>query len=222
MSGLAPEVSILALSLGLTFALVCYLVTNLSPGGMITPGWIALVLITDPSLTLVIGLVAVATYAISRLLQRFVILYGKRLFATVVLVGVFLQASFFVVARNAASETLDYTTLGFIIPGLIAYQLIRQPILATLISTAAVTSLAYLVVLVGVSLRLVESRGAPGGLAAEDVAGSSAISADPLQVLIVCAVLAVGTGALIRSLRRVERLGPTRKPAADPEAVHRS
>ncbi|MDP9376452.1 MAG: poly-gamma-glutamate biosynthesis protein PgsC/CapC, partial [Actinomycetota bacterium] len=85
MNQLAPEVSVLCLSIGLVFALFCYLVTNLSPGGMITPGWLALVLISDPGFALLILGVALVTYVVSRGLQKVVILYGKRLFATVVL-----------------------------------------------------------------------------------------------------------------------------------------
>ena len=50
MKGLAPEVSVLLISFGLVLSLSCYLVTNLSPGGMITPGWLALVLIVQPML----------------------------------------------------------------------------------------------------------------------------------------------------------------------------
>ncbi len=38
MSGLSPEVAVMGLALGLVLSLVCYLATNLSPGGMITPG----------------------------------------------------------------------------------------------------------------------------------------------------------------------------------------
>jgi len=43
---LSPETATLALAIGLVFALGCYLVTNLSPGGMITPAWLAVTLVT--------------------------------------------------------------------------------------------------------------------------------------------------------------------------------
>jgi poly-gamma-glutamate biosynthesis protein PgsC/CapC len=205
VSGLAPEVSILGLSLGLVLALICYLVTNLSPGGMITPGWLALVLITDPRLGAVIGVVALATYGLARLAQRVVIVYGKRLFATVVLIGVFIQSTVFVLSRSLA-ENLDYTTLGFIIPGLVAYQLLRQPVVATLISTSAVASLTYIVILVGVELHLVEAeQGAAGQVAAQSLTGAPALTADPLRLTIAGAVFVVGLLALGRSIRRVER-----------------
>lgn len=34
---LTPEIAAIGIALGLMFSLVCYLTTNLSPGGMITP-----------------------------------------------------------------------------------------------------------------------------------------------------------------------------------------
>lgn len=199
MTELSPVVSVLSLSIGLVFALFCYLITNLSPGGMITPGWLALVLIADPQFALLILAVAVITYFVSLAVRRVVILYGKRLFATVVLIGVFLQVTIFVFNTQIADAS-DYTTLGFIIPGLLAYQLIRQPIFATLTATATVASLAYVVVLVGVRLGFVRAEeGATGG------GGAPEISAGPLQLVLVGVVLAIGLGALIRSVRGVER-----------------
>src|SRR2546429_9731816 len=90
---LAPETATLGLAIGLGFSLVCYLVTNLSPGGMITPGWLALTLVEDPKRAAVVAGATGATYLLTRLLQRLVILYGKRLFAAVVLIGVFLQGT---------------------------------------------------------------------------------------------------------------------------------
>lgn len=201
---LAPEVSVLALSLGLVFGLACYLVTNLSPGGMITPGWLALVLITDPTFALIIGGVAVATYFASRLVQRVVILYGKRLFATVVLIGVFIQLTIFVLVSRTLATSADYTTLGFIIPGLVAYQLIRQPVGATLLATGAVAALNYVIVLAGVQLRLIRSE-SPGSLSAEGLTGGSGLETGPVQLIVAVVALVAGLVLLLRSMRRVRR-----------------
>lgn len=152
-----PEVMVLALSIGLVLSLVCYLVTNLSPGGMITPAWIALLFVTDLRRALIVAVVIVATYGIMRALQRYVILYGKRLFATVVLVAVFLQVSVSLVLIDLFPTLFATTTLGFIVPGLVVYQLIRQPIGPTLISMGAVTGVTYAILLSGVLLNFIPS-----------------------------------------------------------------
>ncbi|MGW0392992.1 poly-gamma-glutamate biosynthesis protein PgsC/CapC [Streptomyces sp. NPDC003042] len=149
---LTPEIAAIGIALGLLFSLVCYLTTNLSPGGMITPGWLALTLLEDlQRAALVVG-VTVMTYVLTLLVQRFVILYGKRLFAAVVLLGVLLQAT--VVIALQVEFPLLYTnqTLGFIVPGLIAYQLVRQPKGATLLATGSTTLMTYVVLTAGILL----------------------------------------------------------------------
>lgn len=153
MTGLTPEVAVLGISLGLLFSLVCYLVTNLSPGGMITPGWLALTLVEDPKRVLLILAVVGLTYVGTLGLRKVIILYGKRLFATVVMLGVFLQMTLFLVFLDAFPLLFAHETLGFIVPGLVAYQLVRQPVVATLTATTVVTSAAYGVMLTGVLLR---------------------------------------------------------------------
>lgn len=152
MTGLTPEVAVLGISLGLLFSLVCYLATNLSPGGMITPGWLALILVEAPQRVLLLLFVVGATYGGTLLLRRVIILYGKRLFATVVMLGVFLQMTIFLIFLDQFPLLFSHQTLGFIVPGLIAYQLVRQPVVATLTATVVVTSAAYGVMLTGVLL----------------------------------------------------------------------
>lgn len=153
-AAVTPEVAVLGIAIGLVFSLGCYLVSNLSPGGMITPGWLALAIITDPRRLWIIAAVTVATYFGTRLLQRLVILYGKRLFAAVLLLGVFLQLTVFLFLLRDNPFLFSHGTLGFIVPGLIAYQLVRQPIKATVVSTGIVTLLSYVVLLSGVLLNL--------------------------------------------------------------------
>ncbi|MFF8312001.1 poly-gamma-glutamate biosynthesis protein PgsC/CapC [Streptomyces lydicus] len=147
-----PETAALGIALGLVFSLVCYLTTNLSPGGMITPGWLALTLVTDAGrAALMIGVTALTFFA-TKVLQRQVILYGKRLFAAVVLCAVVLQATVMLALQHEFPLLYTTQTLGFIVPGLIAYQLIRQPMAATAISTTAVTLGTYVVLVAGLLL----------------------------------------------------------------------
>lgn len=153
-TAVTSEVAVLGIALGLVFSLGCYLVSNLSPGGMITPGWLGLVLISDPRRMLLIALVTVATYFGTMLVQKVVILYGKRLFAAVLLLGVFLQLTVFLVLLHDWPFLFSHGTLGFIVPGLIAYQLVRQPVKATLVATGVVTLLSYVVLLSGVLLQV--------------------------------------------------------------------
>jgi poly-gamma-glutamate biosynthesis protein PgsC/CapC len=137
---LGPEVATIALAIGLMFAFVCYLTTNLSPGGMITPGWIAVTATEDLRKVVVIAGVTALTYCATLLLQRVVILYGKRLFAAVIMISVLCSTGLFLLVRNDFPLLFVHQTLGFIIPGLIAYQLVRQPRRATIACTTVLAS----------------------------------------------------------------------------------
>ncbi|MGW5863442.1 poly-gamma-glutamate biosynthesis protein PgsC/CapC [Streptomyces sp. NPDC055239] len=156
-SVLTPEIAAVGIALGLLFSLVCYLTTNLSPGGMITPGWLALTLVEDLQRAAMVLGVTVLTYAGTLLMQKYVILYGKRLFAAVVLLGVTLQATVMIVLSIEFPLMYANQTLGFIVPGLIAYQLVRQPKGPTLLATGSVTLMAYVVLTAGILLGFMPS-----------------------------------------------------------------
>ncbi|KJK41898.1 capsule biosynthesis protein capC [Lentzea aerocolonigenes] len=152
---LQPEVATLGLAIGLVFSLLCYLTSNLSPGGMITPGWLALTLVEDYRRAAIVVLMTALTYLGTKGLQRVVILYGKRLFAAVVLLSVLLQTSLFILIQNDYPLLYVHETLGFVVPGLIAYQLVRQPAAATVVATGSVSLVTYGVLASGVLVGLV-------------------------------------------------------------------
>ncbi|MDQ3402008.1 MAG: poly-gamma-glutamate biosynthesis protein PgsC/CapC [Actinomycetota bacterium] len=152
---LPPEVATLGLAIGLVFSLVCYLTTNLSPGGMITPGWLALTLVEDYRRAAIVVVMSGLTFAAVKVLQRVVILYGKRLFAAVVLTGVVFQSTLFLLIQSDYPLLFAHQTLGFVVPGLIAYQLVRQPPLITLLATGTVSAAGYGVLASGVLAGLV-------------------------------------------------------------------
>jgi poly-gamma-glutamate biosynthesis protein PgsC/CapC len=151
---LTPEIAAMGIAIGLLFSLVCYLTTNLSPGGMITPGWLALTMLEDLKRAALVVAVTIVTYLATQLLQKVVILYGKRLFAAVVLTAVVIQAGVYLVIQTHYPLLYANATLGFIVPGLIAYQLERQPKGATLLSVSTVTLANYVVLVTGLLLGL--------------------------------------------------------------------
>ncbi len=152
---LASEVATLGLAIAFLFSLICYLTTNLSPGGMITPGWLALTLVEDYRRAALVVLMTALTFGASKLLQRAVILYGKRLFAAVVLTGVLFQTTVFLLIQRDFPLLFTHQTLGFVVPGLIAYQLVRQPPVSTLLATGTVSFASYGVLVSGVLIGLV-------------------------------------------------------------------
>lgn len=112
----------------------------------------ALTLVTHVQLAAMMVGVAALTYGATRLLQRNVILYGKRLFAAVVVCAVVMQTTVMLALNDQFPLLYTSQTLGFIVPGLIAYQLVRQPFGATVLSTTAVTLATYVIIAAGLLL----------------------------------------------------------------------
>jgi poly-gamma-glutamate biosynthesis protein PgsC/CapC len=209
MTPFTPEVATMGLAIGLLLSLICYLVTNLSPGGMITPGWLALVLVEQPERMLVIGAIVLASFLVMLLLQRAVILYGKRLFASVVMVGVFLQLIALLLPLSRSPALAETATLGFIIPGLITYQMLRQPVVPTLGIIAVVSAGAYFIMLSGVLLHLFPGVTPPM---------PEEISLSPLRLTLGLFAIAGGVVSLTlaaRHRRRRNAVVPTEPPHHD-------
>lgn len=143
------HIAVMILAIGLVLALACYLITNISPGGLIVPGWLALSLVSGVGAIALTGVTVAATYVAALLLRRHAILYGKRLFVSVVLLAVFIQLTAFLTLQGRYPGLFPGDTLGFVIPGLLAYQLQRQKIAPTLIATAATTLVTAAFIVVG-------------------------------------------------------------------------
>jgi hypothetical protein len=137
---ISSELAAVVLGASLLFALVCYKVTNLSPGGMIVPGCLTLTALQGVGGLVSVGAATLLTYAAMRLLSRVAILYGKRLFALTLAVSVVVQTGAFLALHTRWPQLWPGDTLGFLVPGLITYQLLKQKRLATLVATVSVTA----------------------------------------------------------------------------------
>jgi len=158
VASLTAQTATLGLGVGLVFSLLCYLTTNLSPGGMITPGWLALTMVIDYRQAALVVAVTIVTFLLTLGLRKIVILYGKRLFAAVVLISVLLQVSLFLLIQRDVPYLFTHETLGFVAPGLIGYQLVRQKIWATALATGVVAAATWVVLISGILAGLVPAR----------------------------------------------------------------
>jgi hypothetical protein len=71
------------------------------------------------------------------------------------MLSVTMSVGLFLVVQADYPLMFAHQTLGFIIPGLIAYQLVRQPTWPTLLTTAAVSLVSYGALASGILLGLV-------------------------------------------------------------------
>ncbi len=131
-----------AIGLGLVISLLFSETLGLAAGGMVVPGYLAL-LIHEPLRLLGTIVVSLATYGALKLLSRYMLIYGRRRIVMAVLIGfVFGALSRQLFVFRFHGTPLDVSTIGFVIPGLIANWMERQGVLATL---CVMTSTAVLV-----------------------------------------------------------------------------
>jgi len=138
----------LAVTLGIIFSLVFLEVLGLAAGGIVIPGYIALQLNNPDRLvgTLVISLL---TFLLIKLISRFTFLFGRRQLVVAILIGTILSIiSHHFLIFNAASTTLEFSAVGWIVPGLLAHWSVKQGYVKT-IAMLSVTSIIvrFLVIL---------------------------------------------------------------------------
>ena len=145
-----------AIGLGLVVSLIFSETLGLAAGGMVVPGYIALMIHEPLRLagTIVVSLVTLGTV---KLVSRYALVYGRRRIVIAILFGfVFgaLSREFFVLHLRGTS--IEFQTIGFVIPGLIANWMDRQGVVQTLcvmVSTAVLVRLLLMLLAGGEIIR---------------------------------------------------------------------
>lgn len=132
------EVVLIGVAVSLLFAEF----TGLSPAGLVVPGYIALSLQSPVRVgyTLVIALLA---WGSAKLLNRWMILYGRRRFAVLILLTYVLNA----LIVGSGILPFDPGMIGAVIPGIIANEFEKQGILKSLLSLSVVVGILVLIMM---------------------------------------------------------------------------
>jgi poly-gamma-glutamate biosynthesis protein PgsC/CapC len=132
LSEAAREIIMQAVGIGLVLSLVFSETLGLAAGGMVVPGYIAL-MIHYPLRIAGTVLVALLTFATLKFLSGFMFIYGRRRTVMVILLGFafgWLSREYFTLRTEV--WTLEMQTIGLIIPGLIANWMERQGVWKTI------------------------------------------------------------------------------------------
>jgi gamma-polyglutamate biosynthesis protein CapC len=140
-----------ALIIGIIVSLLLTELVGLTAGGIIVPGYVAL-LLDRPTALLGFLLVAAVSYGIVRALSTVLMLYGTRRFAVAVLAGLALSVGAQWASPLFVSPYVEWVGLGLIVPGLLANQFDRQGVLPTLLMLAIAAPLVRLILLLVVRL----------------------------------------------------------------------
>jgi len=149
-----------SIGLGLVVSLVFSEILGLAAGGLVVPGYIALFL-DQPLRILGTVLASLLTYGVVKLLGRVVLLYGRRTLVFCVLAGFFFgYLTRHLLVFNAmfavGVDTALLQSIGYIIPGLIAYWMLRQGIAETLCTMFMAAFIVRLALVVAHGGRLID------------------------------------------------------------------
>jgi poly-gamma-glutamate biosynthesis protein PgsC/CapC len=139
-----------AIGLGLITSLVFSETLGLTAGGLIVPGYIALYL-NDPLRVAGTLMAGIVTMVIVRSLGRLILLYGRRTMVFCVVVGFLVGYStrFLLIVETPGVEASMIQAIGYIIPGLVAYWMVRQGVVetvCTVLMSAIIVRLALILV----------------------------------------------------------------------------
>jgi poly-gamma-glutamate biosynthesis protein PgsC/CapC len=137
-----------SIGVGLLFTLLLTEAFSLAAGGLVVPGYMALKLMQPWSVALTLA-AAYLTYMIVQAMAGFLVIYGRRQTALMILIGFLIGSALDVslggvatYARSTGPDLaadpenyayLELTVVGYIIPGLIAIWFARQGVMRTLV-----------------------------------------------------------------------------------------
>lgn len=131
--------------LGIIMSIIFYELTEISPGGLIVPGYIAIYL-SQPSKILSTVIISMIILLIGKLLSNYVVLYGRRRFAVMVIIGIVIRFVLNVGFVGVSVVGLSiYSSIGYLIPAIIAQDIEKQGFIKTIASMLIVSSLVYFI-----------------------------------------------------------------------------
>lgn len=127
---------------GVAISLIFAELTGLSPAGLIVPGYIALSMQTPHRVVYTLA-VAVAAWGCAHLLSRWMILYGRRRFAVLVLLAFAIDTA----VSSLGLLPYDPGLIGMLVPGIMAQEMEKQGLVKSLLSLAVVVGILVLIMM---------------------------------------------------------------------------
>lgn len=138
---------------GILAGLLTYEFLGLSAGGIIVPGYLAL-LVAQPLRLAVLLIVAFMVWGLYRLAGRWIILFGRRRLVFMSLASILAGLAVESASAHGLLGPLPWQVFGFIVPGLLANDFERQGVPKTLAAVAIAMAGVYLVMRVTGTFRV--------------------------------------------------------------------
>lgn len=131
-----------ALVIGLFISILVEEFFGISAGGMVIPGYLAMVCDDIPHMLLIFAIAFIVYFIVNYILPKFIILYGKRKFVATLFIGLIIKLILELMFPAILPSTVVlFRGIGVITPSLIASTFSRQGIRYTI---PAVLGAAYL------------------------------------------------------------------------------
>ncbi len=144
----AREIIIQSVGIGLVLSLIFTETLGLAAGGMVVPGYVAL-MIHHPLRIVGTILVSVLTFLTMKYLSNYMFVYGRRRIVLVILLGFlfgWLSRQLLIIETNAL--TIELQTIGLIIPGLIANWMEKQGVVKTITTMIVAAGFIRLILMI--------------------------------------------------------------------------
>ena len=134
-----------SLFVGVVLSLIFAEKFGINPAGLVVPGYLALIF-DQPIMLLSVLIISCLTYFIvSNGISKWVILYGRRKFAAMILTGMVIKFIFDLLYPLTPFEMVEVSGIGVVIPGIIANTIQNQGVVITLSTTMLLTCITYII-----------------------------------------------------------------------------
>ncbi|EGG67752.1 poly-gamma-glutamate biosynthesis protein PgsC [Staphylococcus epidermidis] len=134
-----------SLFVGVVLSLIFAEKFGINPAGLVVPGYLALIF-DQPIMLLSVLIISCLTYFIvSNGISKWVILYGRRKFAAMILTGMVIKFIFDLLYPLTPFEMVEVSGIGVVIPGIIANTIQKQGVVITFSTTMLLTCITYII-----------------------------------------------------------------------------
>lgn len=130
--------------IGLIIAIIFYEIVQISPGGLIVPGVLAMY-IQRWDWILASILIAILTYYIVKILSRYLLIFGKRKFVLFITISLLLSYLVSLLTSYLPFSWANISVIGYTITGILASNIDKQGMKKTLPALGIVLLLTVLV-----------------------------------------------------------------------------
>jgi len=133
--------------LGVLISIIFYELTEISPGGIIVPG-LMVMFIGQVDRMIYTVIIAILTYLIVKFLSNYIIIFGKRRFALLIIISLLINFLLEFVLNSLSINLLSVSIIGYTIAGIIANDIYKQGIKKTIPALTIVVAILELIVIV--------------------------------------------------------------------------